>query len=162
METRDAGFSPWHRTLILDTNMLLLVVVGCYDTSLIERFKRTDRYGVNDWERLGRQLTRHQVLLTTPHILTEVSNLLGQLAEPARTGCRLTLAAMIAGMDERAEPARALVSASSFQKIGLTDTAINHAAGPGVTVMTDDFQLGGILESRGVDVWNLRRLRSQL
>jgi hypothetical protein len=139
-----------------------LVAVGRYSPTLIERFKRTDPYSVDDYQRLEGHLGAALELLTTPHILTEVSNLLGQLAEPARGGCRRSLAAMVSDLRERAEPAAALVASKLFAPIGITDAAIEHLAGPELTLVTDDFQLGGILEKRGVDVWNLRRIRSEL
>ena len=151
------------KTVVIDTNMLLLIVIGHYDPQRIASFKRTSRYSARDYELLANLLANlptDSLLVTTPHILTEVSNLLGQLTEPALSSCRQVLANLIANMDERSEPARKLARHSSFLTLGITDAAIDQIGDSQTTLVTDDFRLGGILEERGAEVWNLRRLRS--
>jgi hypothetical protein len=66
--------------LLLDTNLLLLLFIGGKDISLIKKAKTLAAYTEEDYELLQElaSLNRFTVLLTTPHIITEVSNLLGK------------------------------------------------------------------------------------
>lgn len=74
--------------VLVDTNLLLLFYVGGYDRNLVERFPRTaDRFVASDFDTLNGLLASFDKVATTPHILTETSNLLGQLGGHARTGC---------------------------------------------------------------------------
>lgn len=69
------------RGVLVDANILLLFFIGSYDTKLITRFKRTSRFTVRDYELVGNFLAAFERRITTPHILTEVSNLAGQLPQ---------------------------------------------------------------------------------
>ncbi len=77
--------SAHHRQgLLIDSNLLLLLFVGQYDPTRIQKFKRTDQFTVGDYELLADYVEQFRELVTTPSILTEVSNLLGQLPENLR------------------------------------------------------------------------------
>ena len=67
--------------LLIDSNLLLLLFVGLRDRDRIQKFKRTAQFTIRDFERLAAFIRRFKEVVTTPSILTEVSNLLGQLPE---------------------------------------------------------------------------------
>lgn len=71
--------------IMVDTNILLLFFIGAFDQNLIPRFKRTRQFTVEDYATLIDILGPFDKIVATPHILTEVSNLSGQLREPARS-----------------------------------------------------------------------------
>jgi hypothetical protein len=73
------------RGVLIDAKILLLYLIGSYDRSLIPRFKRTRQFTVEDYATLLLLLHPFDAVITTPNILTEVSNLSGQLVEPARS-----------------------------------------------------------------------------
>lgn len=79
-----------HRTtgVVLDTNILLLYFVGLLDPQAIPKFKRTDTFVVEDYYTLLAVLQFVSKPITTPNILTEVSNLLGQLPEHLKSRFR--------------------------------------------------------------------------
>jgi hypothetical protein len=72
--------------LLLDTNLLLLLFIGGKDISLIGKAKTLSAYTEEDDELLREfaSLNRFTGLLTTPHIITEVSNLLGKERDDIR------------------------------------------------------------------------------
>ena len=72
------------RGVLVDTNLLLLLFVGSYDLERIERFKRTMQFTRDDFARLVALLGVFERRVTTPHILTEVSNLAGHLPTESR------------------------------------------------------------------------------
>src|SRR5690348_7188330 len=61
--------------LLVDTNLLVLFVVGSVNRDRIENFKRTRRYAKSDFELFVRVLDRFKPLYTLAHIMAEVSNL---------------------------------------------------------------------------------------
>ncbi len=66
------------RGLLLDTSPLLLLYLGLYAPQQIERFPRTRSEGFTrkDYEFILDFAGGFDRLITTPHILTEVSNFL--------------------------------------------------------------------------------------
>ena len=82
--------------LFVDTNLLLVLVVGLLDPEQVEKFKRTRSYTREDYSLLSDFVSGYDGLLTTPNVLTEVSNLAGYLSEPLRKQAFATLAALTA------------------------------------------------------------------
>jgi rRNA-processing protein FCF1 len=146
--------------LLLDANVLLLWVVGLIDRKLIERFKRTaDRYQTGDFDILVDALSRFPRRVTTAHVLTEVSNLAGQIKQVNALARALVIARVIDEMHESTPAAKELAQRPAFRVFGLTDAAIDHAARQGITVLTDDGPLASWLVSQGLPVINFNHLR---
>jgi hypothetical protein len=147
--------------LLLDTNLLILLVIGLTDPEQIERFKRTRAYTRADYALLSRFVNGYRALVTTPNVLTETSNLAGQLAEPLRKRALAVLAGFINGAEERYYVSRALSEDKLYLQLGLTDTAVKHAAAEQIAILTDDLPLYGRLTSQGAEVFNFNHLRFQ-
>lgn len=146
--------------VLVDTNLLLLYFVGICDRGQIERFRRTrDRFVAEDFETLMRVFKRFDTVVTTPHVLTEVSNLLGQLSGQTKTICFGLFAQHISLMNEKHTPAKDLSNSPTFVKFGMADLSIEYAA-QGYLVLTDDFPLSGYLSSKGLDVLNFNNIRT--
>lgn len=147
-------------TLFIDTNLLLVLLVGALDPGQVERFKRTRAYSREDFTLLTAYVGGFGRMLTTPNVLTEVSNLLGQLSEPLRRRALLALGVLMGEFEEKYLPSIGLAEDAHFPILGLSDTSIIHSADEDVTVLTDDLQLYVRLSSAGVDVINFNHLRS--
>jgi hypothetical protein len=65
----------FNKGLIIDTNLLVLLIVGYFDKNYIKQFKRTSTYSIDDFENLKIIVNKFESLITTPHILAEISNL---------------------------------------------------------------------------------------
>lgn len=61
--------------IIVDTNVLILFLIGTYDTNFIRKFKRTNIYSVDDFKLLKEILAYFKKYIITPQILAELSNL---------------------------------------------------------------------------------------
>jgi hypothetical protein len=144
--------------LLIDTNLLLLLLVGTVDAEQVERFKRTRAYSREDYALLA-DFVGERPLAATPNVLTEVSNLLGQLAEPIRTRAMLALASLIHRIDEQLLPSRHVAQEPNFTALGLADCSILLSATPAVMVLTDDFGLYGRLSARGASAINFNHVR---
>jgi hypothetical protein len=147
-------------TLFIDTNLLLVLIVGALDLDQIERFKRTRAYSREDYSLLVTYVGDFQRMLTTPNVLTEVSNLLGQLSEPLRRRALLALGALTGEFQEKYLPSIDLAIDPHFPLLGLSDTSIIHSAARTATVLTDDLQLYVRLAAAGMDVVNFNHIRS--
>lgn len=147
--------------VLVDTNSLLLFFVGGYDRGLIERFPRTaDRFISADFETLASLLGGFERIVTTPHILTETSNLLGQLSGRVRAECFEWLARSIPAMRETHVAGADLAQREPFVKLGITDVSVIEVAAAPYLVLTDDFRLYDFLAGRDADVLNFNNLRS--
>lgn len=148
--------------ILVDTNLLLLYFVGFYDRGLVERWSRTaDRFVSVDVDTLLVLLEGFDRLVVTPHVLTEVGNLLGGLANPAKTECLRVLARTIRTvMYERRTPGSDLSRNAAFDVFGIADVSILDAANAGpYLVLADDLPLYAYLQGQGVDVLNFNEIR---
>ena len=146
--------------VLVDTNILLLLFVGSIETRLIKQFKRTrERFEERDFDLIMSFLALFKSrIVTTPHILTEVSNLAGQLGSRKKQFFP-HFAKGISRLIEHYEPSANLARAGSFAKFGLTDAAIINLVQDQFLVLTDDFPLANYLSKQGVDVINFNHLR---
>src|SRR5215203_2438975 len=78
LETFTMSSIPVHRKkfIILDSNVLLVLIVGKFNTNLLGKHPRVEEYDLDAYKVLVQQLENYDGILTTPNILTEVSNLL--------------------------------------------------------------------------------------
>jgi len=146
--------------VLVDANILLLYFVGRYSPEQIQRFKRTIRFTIDDYDLLARLLSRFARVVTTPHILSEVNSLSAQMGEPARVEYYEEFARGIATLDEQYVASAAASQLREFPKLGLTDSGILHLASGRYLVLTDDTRLFQFLEKAGVDVLNFNHIRS--
>jgi hypothetical protein len=127
--------------LLVDTNLLVLLIVGHVDARQIATFKRSRAYTAEDFLLLADYIARYRQVVTTPNVLTEVSNLVGQWTEPYRTQAFSALAALVAQVDERYVRSATITVDPRFLKLGLTDVSILHASQGSLSVLTDDLPL---------------------
>jgi rRNA-processing protein FCF1 len=146
--------------LLIDSNLLLLLFVGLRDRNRIQKFKRTAQFTISDFERLSAFIGRFKEVVTTPSILTEVSNLLGQLPDSLKYSFYQHFAHAMKTVHEQYTPSQELSNDRAFPKFGLTDTAILQAASERCLVLTDDFRLTQYLLSQNINVINFNQLRA--
>jgi hypothetical protein len=158
------------KSVLLDSNLLLVFLAGSFDPCLFGSFKRISDYTLNDYDLLVRLLSFFKTLLTTPHILTEVSNLANSLPEWLKPDWHRNIAVLIAseqdhsGLKEQWTPAIELAKMPEFAAFGITDAALAKLASDAL-VVTEDHRLSGFLQSQGIPVLNfgdLRRLQQLL
>ena len=141
--------------VLMDANLLLLYLIGSFQRERIASFKRTAQFTTDDFDLLSRLLVQFQGLVTTPHILTEVSNLANSLPEYLKSSWSDHFATQITNFFEHFSPAAKVSALSAFHPFGLTDAAIQEAS-EDILVLTEDFRLSGYLDSVGVDTLNFR------
>lgn len=154
------------RGLLIDTNVLLLYLVGIFDKDLIERFKRTRSYNAQDFALLANLVCLFARIVTTPHILAELSNLSLQMKEPRVTRYFDVVVETLRTMREEYLSKDSLLASRSLRwlpRIGFTDLSIIEAASiHKYLVLTDDFTGAQCLHASNCDVINFNHIRGEL
>jgi hypothetical protein len=145
--------------LLIDTNLLVVCLVGRTNKRRIEVFKRTRSYTVQDYELLEDLIAEFRRLVTTPHILTETSNLT-DLSGPEMKRLRSFFRNYVDSADETMHISKLVIADPAFAHLGLADTAIALASGTPMLVLTDDLTLWRTLTDRGIDAINFNHLRT--
>jgi hypothetical protein len=153
------------KSVLLDSNLLLVFVSGQLGQGIFQKFKRIQDYSISDYQLLVRFLSAFKRLITTPHILTEVSNLANSLPQNYKPEWYANFASLIASQEKDAMilekwiPAAELSRGPEFIAFGITDAALGRLAAEAL-VVTEDFRLAGYLQSQGIDVLNFHHLRT--
>lgn len=152
-----------HQGILVDTNILLLFFVGSANRKRIARFSRTEKYSIGDYELLVSAFKFFDLILSTPHILTEVYNLINQIGDPDRSRCLEEFARVVQCLDKFQEvliESKQITQSQGFVKFGLTDCGIQQVAQGQYLVLTDDLKLASYLGHQQVDVLNFNHIRS--
>ncbi len=146
-------------TALIDANLLLLLFVGNFKPEQIPRFKRTKEFIQEDCYTLKQLLEHFKTIITTPNILTEVSNLSGHIAKGLREDYFRVFAQGIQSLDERYCASQTLAEMHEILWLGLTDAGIVHLAQTHPLIITDDLVLHNYLARQGFDVLNFNNIR---
>ncbi len=148
-----------NKGILIDTNILLLHFIGNYDPNYIPLFKNTSKYVPNDYKTLQVLFGMFSQVYTTPNILTEVSNLAGQLESSRRKKVFQDMQDSIRILKEEYVQSKEVTTDPYFATIGLTDSGIKALSEKGILILTDDFRLSQILQSQKLDVINFNHIK---
>ena len=146
------------RIAALDSSPLLLWLAGRADSLIIARFKHLAMYQLDDYEVLDRLVRQFSALVTTPHILTEVSNHARHLKGSLGTTLMNSFTSFSSDCAERFIAAEELSRQTEYRRFGITDSGL-MSLGDAVTVITTDFELAGVLRAKGSPVINFNSYR---
>jgi hypothetical protein len=144
---------------IIDTNLVLLLVIGTYDIRRISTFKRTLKYTPEDFDLLSNLLNRLAHRITTPNIITETDNLSRQLPENEHEAVSQTLLELCTNFLEIYVPTDRAVADPLYSRLGITDCITLSLARQRRLVITDDFELANRISSLNGDVININHIR---
>lgn len=146
--------------VLIDANLLLGYLVGSIHPRHLANCRATTRYfSEADFPLLNRFLIQFDQIITTPHVLTEVSNLGGRLPDSLHAGFRSLFRVVVGKMSEQFKPSQSVCGHEDFPRFGLTDTAISMIAPGRYLVLTDDLALFGLLAKRRIDAVNFNHVR---
>ena len=144
------------KAVAIDTNLLVLLVVGMTDPDYIKRHRRLHpTYKSRHFDLVREILIRAPKVICTAHILAEASNLLRQIGDPMRSEIMATYRIFIQSAEEPLIPAKQASQSSSFIPLGLTDAAILSLDPTDVLLLTVDHDLHIASSERGFEVLNL-------
>jgi hypothetical protein len=135
-----------------------LFLVGLVNKQRILDSKRTQNFTIEDFDLLSRLITWFGKLITTPHVLSQVSDLTDLPGKNLGT-IRSLFSNIIERMEESYDPSKSLVADPLFPRLGLTDAAIAALCSRGILVLTADLNLQIALQYRGADALNFNHVR---
>ena len=145
--------------IVLDSNLLVLLIVGTASRSYVPGHRRLRAYSESDFDLLVDLIAPASSILLTPNTLTEASNLLGYIGEPARGKiCDVFRVFIKAGEERYLESGRA-AERDEFRRLGLTDSVLLHLAEEPSTLLTADLDLYLAAAKRGLKVINFNHRR---
>jgi hypothetical protein len=148
--------------VVVDTNLLLLLLIGSFDKRQIGREKRINKYELQDFEKLN-ILLKHfpSTLFITQSILSEVTNLSSNYNEETGFSFFRYIETQLLKFKETEFNSLNLVSSNqkAFYKFGLTDVSIIDLAKNNCLIVTDDLPMYHYLQSQNFYAINYNHLR---
>ena len=143
---------------MVDSNLLVLLLVGSVNKRRIFDFKRTQNFTIEDFDTLLRLIDWFGKLITTPYVLSQVSDLTDLPGRDLKT-IRGLFSTLVDQIDESYDPGKSLVAHPLFSRLGLTDAAIATVCSRGILVLTADLDLQLALQMQGADALNFNHIR---
>ena len=150
------------RSVLLDTNLLLLLIVGIYDKNLIGKHKRTKSFIAEDFDLLVDSIDGYEILWVTSHCLAEVSNLLKQTHSTQAKELMACFATFVANAKESHIQKEVIFSSKYVGRLGVADTGIIMKSKRVSCVFTVDFDLYIEISKTGNRVVNFNHLRNEI
>jgi hypothetical protein len=146
------------RLLLLDTNLLLFFLAMHVDLAILREFKRLSSFRGSDLKPLQDLVEEFSALITTPHVLTEVSNFIDQAPIKWRPQLIGALRTFIMDQEEYFQASSSLARMPEFAHLALAETAL-VALSRRASVATLDYDLyWRIVQSGGAAIdFNLVR-----
>ena len=143
--------------VVVDTNLLMLLIVGTASKDYIRMHRRLNDYTVDDFDLLVEIIGQFSDMVFLPHILAEVSNFSRQIKNPARARVQDKLREFIMTVTELPIPSASGADRPEFTELGLTDATILHLCAMSVqginpTLLTADTALANSAHSLGYSV----------
>lgn len=145
--------------IVVDSNLLLLLILGSFDENLIGNFKRLAMFTVDDFHVLQQLVSKFRAIRVTPHILTEVSNLANSLPErEKRSWSEYFRRWILDELQEQQIPAVELIKSEAFPHFGITDAALAESSRD-MFIVTVDNRLASYLQRQRLRALNFNHLR---
>lgn len=146
--------------LLLDTNVLVLFIVGLIRPEEIGKAKRVQEFDRDDFDLIAHWASQTREHISTAHVLAETSNFIGSGHQEITKGACEALGAYVANLTEIPFPAKGIVSTEEYRSLGLTDAAVFLLSERNTRVISTDFHLCNRLAAKGVDAINPRHFRT--
>lgn len=146
----------------IDSNLLLLLVVGMTNRDYVSKHKRLQEFTSADYDLLQEQLSVASEIVVTPNTLTETSNLIDHISDPARSQIYAKLVELL-NLPEAREAyvsSRSATARQELPRLGLTDCALLEVCADGTPLITVDLKLFLAAVGNGSKALNFNHLRN--
>lgn len=146
---------------IIDTNALVLLIVGLIDPNLLKNHKRTSIYDEEDFRELLNVLGDLEQVIVLSNVWTEVENLLNSFSGHYKYRYIIHIAALIEATTEKYIPAATVIGGYEFYDLGLTDALILNEAKNCQLLITSDSMLSDYAIAQGIQVYDLIKIKNE-
>lgn len=147
------------RPLIIDTNLLVLLVVGLSSKNLIGLHKRLRAYSVSDFDLLLAFLKSYSPIVICPNVWTEASNIARQIPEPSRRIIGVVMGNLMESSQEVYVVSSNAAKRSEFLDLGLADAAMLEISPKSTPILTSDLGLYLAAQRQGREAVNFNHIR---
>lgn len=146
---------------IIDSNSLLVLILGLMNPSLIGTHKKTSIYTEDDYVNLLNVIGNLESLIILPNIWTEVDNLLNGFTKGHKELYIEKLIQTIKGTSEEYIESILAEGRYEFFDLGLTDTLILELAKKCELLITSDSTLSDHARSQGIKVFDMKQIATE-
>ncbi len=146
--------------IIIDTNALVVLIIGFIDPRLFKTHKRTSIYEKQDFEELLMVIGNIENLVVLPNIWTEVDNLLNTFAGNYKYQYLEKLTQTMQLTTEKYLPSIQATRNLHFYDLGLTDSLLLDYAKECKLLITSDSNLSLYAVAYGIPVYDVVKRRN--
>nr|WKN36783.1 hypothetical protein K4G66_30930 [Tunicatimonas sp. TK19036] len=148
--------------ILIDSNALVLLIVGLIDPSQIRKHRRTSLYTEKDFQKLLAIIQNPNKLIVLPNIWTEVDNLLNNyLTGSFKWPYVKILREVVAETTERYLSSTFGINSDYFLSLGLTDSLIIEFRENFDFLITADSKLSDLARAHDIEVYDLVQERNK-
>jgi len=140
---------------LIDTNALLLLIVGLIDIRQIKTHKRLSIYGKEDFYKLISIIPEIKKLIILPNVWTEVDNLLNNFQGRLKNAYVMKITELMKKSKEKYIESIKATEEYAFFDLGITDSLILSYAEKCDLLITSDSKLSDYAIAKGVRVYDL-------
>jgi rRNA-processing protein FCF1 len=146
--------------ILIDTNALIILILGLIDRRLIDTHKRTSIYEEQDYYDLLSVIVEIENLIVLPNVWTEVDNLLNGFNGEQKHQYITKITETIKSTSEQFMSSLIGVNSDSFFDLGLTDSLLLNLAKKCDLLITSDSNLSDYAIANGIKVFDVVKNRN--
>lgn len=146
-------------SVLVDTNLMLLLAVGLTDKSYIAKHKRLAVYDIDDFDSVSEIVNGFAALVSCPNVWSETSNFVRYVNEPLRSRISETLRQLIGISEEIYTESRFATKRQEYSSLGVTDAVLLTMAQTGSVLLTDDLPVYLAASKAGYQAINYNHVR---
>jgi len=143
--------------ILIDSNALVLLIVGFIDPRIIAKHKRTSIFVEKDFDDLVEFIGDFSRLIVLPNIWTEVDNLLNSFSGDRKEKYVVLLKELVSQTTEKYINSALAVNSDYFMALGLTDVLVLELGQRCNCLITADLELSDLASANSVKVYDLKR-----
>lgn len=147
--------------ILIDSNSLLVLILGLMDPTLINKHSKTSIYEEEDFHNLISTIKNLESIVVLPNIWTEVDNLLNKFTGNHKDLYVKRLIETIKTTSEKYLESRIIENKDSFYNLGLADTLILECAKDCEMLITSDSALSDYARAYGINVYDMKELKNE-
>lgn len=147
------------KAIALDAGLLVLLVVGLTKLEYISIHKRLRDYDIDDFGLLQKAIEVSDGIVVTPNALSEASNLLRQINDPAKTSIVEAFRRLIENTREVYIRSSDACARGEFIQLGLSDSALLEVGKSNLVILSADLDLCVAAEVAGYSTLNFNHIR---
>ncbi len=146
---------------LIDTNALIILLIGVVDPNLFKTHKRTSIYEEQDFHDLISFIGDIQHLVVLPNVWTEVDNLLNGFNKSHKDKYVEELTNIIKLTTEKFLESETATKSYGFFDLGLTDSLLLEYSSECELLITSDSSLSDYAIANGIRVYDLVKNRNE-